>query len=246
MSQYTDEFLVDIARIVEDHGTGQLNMLAHDLALGDRENLQNLLDELERAKHGAFHPIEQWVINLAESGSKASDEPSDSELSSSPDWTEEGSDGVSATNPYADIAIPELRNPRAARIFEDILNMLISSDHFRSYWANSKLSRELDIPISIGDSRKRMMEKIIARLSDMTFFELAEARIRIREIITGMSRSGRARPKQSSSQKPERRSRGATFVGGAAYISHSEEYEVGDDGGENDEESGGLGDWLNF
>lgn len=242
MSQYTDEFLVDIARIVEDHGTDQLNMLAHDLTLGDPENLQNLRDELERAKHGAFQPLEQWVINLSDSER----EPPDSEISPSPDWTAEGIDGVSATNPYADIAIPELRNPRGAKIYGDILNMLMSYDHFRSYWANSKLARELDIPVSQRDDRKRLMEKIIVRLSDMDTFELSQARIRIREIVTGrsgMSRSERSSPRQSGNQKPARRSGGAMFVAGAARISQSEEYEdeVGDD-----EESEGLGDWLNF
>ena len=245
MSQYTDEFLVDIARIVEEHGTDQLNMLAHDLTLGDPENLQNLRDELERAKHGAFQPLEQWVINLAESGS----EPPDSEIPSSVDWTEEGIYRISATNPYADIAIPELRNPRAAKIYGDILKVLMSYDHFRSYWANTKLARELDIPVSQRDDRKRLMEKIIVRLSDMDTFELSQARVRIREIITGkpgMSLSERSNPRQSSSQKPERRSRGATFVGGAAYVSQSEEYEVEDDEAGDEEEPGGLGDWLNF
>ena len=239
MSRYTDEFLVDIARIVEDHGTSQLSILARDLARGDPENLKNLLDELERAKHSAFEPLERWVTNLSESESESSDK------SPSPDWASGEIARIPETNPYASIDIPELRNPRGAKIFGDILNTLISSDHFRSYWTNAELARELDIPVSPRDNRNRLMEKVIVRLSDMDTFELSQARVRIREILNGKSRSDKSRPSKSS-QRAGRRSRDATFIAGGAYISQSESDEDGDEVEEGDGESEGLGDWFNF
>ena len=185
MNRYSDEFLVDIARLSATHGIDQLIKFSVDLSKPDGQR-DLLIEDLERVKSAASEPLDRMIANLAEPDS-AEAAPEEQTSASPKNAASKRKNAASGSGLYGDIAIPELRaaDSRGVRMFREMLNTLTTSDLFQRRRVLLELAGKLNVPVAKSDNRKRMMEKIVSRLAGMDTDQLAQARVCVRKSDRG-------------------------------------------------------------
>ena len=183
MNRYSDEFLVDIARLSATHGIDQLIRFSVDLSKPEGQR-DILIEDLERAKSADSEPLNRMIANLSETDSE---ETAPEERANPRQASSKRKAAASGNGLYGDIAIPKSRaaDSRGVRMFREVLKTLTTSVIFQRRRVLLELAGNLNVPVVKSDNRKRMMEKIVSHLAGMDTDQLAEARGWVRKSDRG-------------------------------------------------------------